>query len=114
MMPEKDPTNYAFITYFWVIFLAGWGGVVSFLRKMKDGTSRPFNFIELIGEIATSAFAGLLTFWLGEAAGISPLITAVLVAISGHMGTRAIGLMEHWATNKFGNELDDERHSGPR
>lgn len=101
-MPEKDPTTYSIITYLWVVGLSAWGGLVSFTRKMKDGRTRAFNIAEFIGEIVTSAFAGIITFWLCEAAGISPLITSALVAISGHMGSRAIFQFEKWAESKFG------------
>lgn len=101
-MPEKDPTTYGWLTYAWVLLLASWGGVVNFLRKRKTGAVRPFNFVELFGELATSGFAGVLTFWMCEAAGISPLVTAALVGISGHMGSRAIWQMEQWAESRFG------------
>ena len=62
-MPEKSPESYSLITYSWVIALAILGGIVSFIRKMQLGQARIFNIVELIGEIVTSAFAGILTFW---------------------------------------------------
>jgi hypothetical protein len=45
----------------------------------------------------TSAFAGLITFWLCEWAVVHPLLTAALVGISGHMGSRAIFKLERLA-----------------
>lgn len=99
-MIEKDPTNYSLLTYLWVFALSAWGGVVSFMQKLKNGKVRPFNFMELIGELFTSAFAGVITFWLAQSANIDGLITAALVGISGHMGSRAIGYFEHWATTR--------------
>jgi len=105
-MPEKDPTTYSLITYGWVLVLSGWGGIVNFLRKRKSGESRPWNFSELVGEIVTSAFAGILTFLLCESAAISGLITAALVGISGHMGSRAIYHMETWAESRFSREAE--------
>lgn len=106
-LPEKDPTNYSLITYSWVIILSAWGGTVNFMRKRKTGEARPFNIAELLGEIFTSGFAGILTFWLCEAAAIHPLITAALVGISGHMGSRAIFRIERWAESKFGAKLEE-------
>jgi hypothetical protein len=100
-MPEKDPTTYAALTYLWVILLSAWGGVVSFIAKVKKGDVRACNFIELIGEILTVCFAGVLTFWFAEATNLNPLITSALVGISGHMGSREIYAMEVWATSKF-------------
>jgi len=101
MMPEKDPTSYSLLTYLWVFGLSSLGGVVSFINKVKKGYARAFNIAEFMGEIATSAFAGVITFWLCENANISPLITAALVGVSGHMGSRAILLFEEWLAKKF-------------
>lgn len=101
-MPEKDPSNYPLITYLWVFGLAMMGGAVNFFRKVKSGVARAFNLTEFVGEIFTSGFAGLLTFWLCEAADLNKLISAVLIGISGHMGSRAIFRIEKWAEDKFG------------
>jgi hypothetical protein len=101
-MPEKDPFNYSLITYAWVIFLAVWGGVVSFYRKMRTGAVRAFNVTELVGEIVTAGFVGVITFWLCEASGFHPLITAAFVGISGHMGSRGIFALEQLLGNRLG------------
>ena len=103
--PPKSPFNYEVFTYVWVFGLSAWGGAVSFIRKMREGKARPFNVMELIGELVTSAFAGMLTFWLCEAANINPYLTAAFIGISGHMGSRAIGMMEYYFSKKFDSEL---------
>ena len=100
---EKDPTTYSALTYLLVGALSIWGGIVSWVRKRNAGEARPFNFMELVGEIITSAFAGVMTFWLCEASDINPLITAAMVGISGHMGSRAIYHIENWAESRFRN-----------
>lgn len=102
-MPEKDPTTYSWLTYAWVAGLSMLGGFVSFAQKVKAGRSRPFNIVELVGELITAGFAGVLTFFLCEAAGIGQIASAPLIGIAGHMGTRAIFLMERWAERKFGD-----------
>lgn len=108
-MPHKDPTSYSMITYFWVTVLSAWGGVVSFLAKVRTGVARPFNLVEFVGEITTSAFSGLLTFWGCEAAEFDPLWTAVLVGISGHMGARALYQIELLAQRKLGVPTSGEQ-----
>lgn len=100
-MPEKDPMTYSLLTYAWVAILSAWGGAVNWIRNRRTGRARPFNFMEMIGELITSAFAGVLTFWLCEASGIQPLITAALIGISGHMGSRAINQLELWVESRF-------------
>ena len=62
-----------------------------------------------ISAAATSAFAGLITFWLCEAAQFNPLVTAALVGISGHMGSQAIYQLERWAQTRLGNSTSKER-----
>lgn len=96
-MPEKDPFNYTIITYVWIFILSMWGGVVSFFKKVRDGKTRASNIMEFLGELSTSAFVGLATFFMCEHASIDRLLTAVFVAISGHMGTKAVDLLEMFA-----------------
>lgn len=100
-MLEKDPTAYPLITYVWVILMAAWGGLVSFVRKRREGVVRAFNVTELIGELFTSAFVGIVTFLLCEWSGVPPLLTAAFVGITGHMGSRALFMFEHWAEARF-------------
>lgn len=103
MEPPKNPTPFAYdvLTYLWVIALSAAGGLVSFLRKMREGHARAFNVVELLGEVFTAGFAGLLTFWLCEAANMNELVQAVFIGIAGHMGSRAIFLFEKWAEARF-------------
>ena len=100
-MPEKDPTNLGWLTYVWVIALSMAGGFVAFLQKLKDGSVRVFNVVEFVGEICTSAFTGVLTYYLCEAAHFHPLVTAACVGVSGHMGNRALFLVEKLLSDKF-------------
>jgi len=106
-MPDKDPSNYSLITYGWVMTLSFWGGFVGWIRKRREGVARPFNFTELVGELMTSGFAGVLTFLLCEWSNTPPLLTAALVGVSGHMGSRAIFHMEQWAEARFGEKRNE-------
>lgn len=108
VQPPRGPESYAWLTYAWVIGLSAMGGAVAFYRKMKKGHVRAFNVAELIGECVTSAFAGVLTFYLCEATKVPQLYSAAVVGIAGHMGSRAINLLEMMLQKKFGVELDDE------
>lgn len=101
-MPEKDPSNISLITYGWVIILSIWGGIVHNIRKVRDGTTKRFSISELVGDVVTSGFAGIVTFYLCQAADVNAPMTAAMVGISGHMGARAIFLFEEWLRGKFG------------
>lgn len=101
METPKSPETFGLLTYAWVIGLSALGGVVAFARKVKEGHARAWNFAELLGEIATSAFAGVITFYLCEWSGFHPLASAAFVGIAGHMGSRALFQLEGFFDTKF-------------
>jgi hypothetical protein len=119
--PMKGPFDLALVsTYLWVIGVSLLGGAASFYQKVKAGQARWFNFAEFVGEMATSALAGILTYWLCEYAGLNPWLKAAFIGIAGHMGSRALFMLEkvfeRWAartfaTNAQGQE-DAERAGG--
>lgn len=98
----KDPLNYPLRQYGLVLAVALLGGVVSWAHKVRSGAAQAWNLMQLVGELCTSALAGLLAFWLCEWQGFNPLLTASLVGIAGHMGTRAIAAAEAVAQRRWG------------
>lgn len=104
----KDPFSYPLKQYGFMLGVALLGGTVSWIAKVRRGEAKAWNVMHLIGELATSAFAGLVCFWLCEAMGLSSIWTAPLVGIAGHMGTRAIGAFESFAQKKWGVEAPKE------
>lgn len=96
-MPEKDPFSYTLLTYCWVLILSISGGIAGYIRRFK--LQKSFSLVELIGELFISGFVGILTFFLCETANIQPIMSAAFVGISGHMGSRAIFMIEKIFTN---------------
>ena len=89
------------VTFFWVIALSAWGGIVSYLHKVEKLGLR-FSLIKLAAEIFTSGFVGVMTFLLCDAAKLSWEVSAALVGVSGHMGTRALFILENKYSKYFG------------
>ena len=100
-MPDKlhNLINSPFLAYSWVLLLSAWGGVAGYIGKIKRGNVR-FSFAELIGEVCISGFVGIVTYLLCQSAQIDELLTAAMVAIAGHMGSRAILMLEKLLQNK--------------
>jgi hypothetical protein len=90
----KDPLDYSLKTYGLILGVALLGGFVSWYAKVRKGELPGWSVNHLVGELATSALAGLLCFWLCEWANFDRLLTAALTGIAGHAGTRAIGFFE--------------------
>ncbi len=96
----KDPLDYSLRTYGLMLGVALLGGFVSWYTKVRKGELPPWSLNHLVGELATSALAGLLCFWMCEWAGFQPLLTAALTGIAGHAGTRSISAFEEWAAKR--------------
>lgn len=89
------------LTWAWVIGLSLLGGFVSFVRKVRAGHIRAWNFTEFIGEVVTAALVGIITFHLCKWLDYPQSLTAALVGISSHMGSRALFKLEHLFDAKF-------------
>lgn len=107
---SKDPLSYPVKQYGFVLGLALFGGLVSFYAKVRKGEAQAFNVAQLVGELTTSAFAGLICFWLCELAGAPALLGACLVGVAGHMGARAIATFEAFAMKRWaqGAQIPDD------
>lgn len=90
----KDPFSYSWRQYVLTLGVAMLGGAVSWYGRVRKGDVTGWSLRELIGEMATSAFAGLLAFWACEYMDLKPLLTAGIVGIVGHLGTRALTIAE--------------------
>lgn len=100
-MPEKDPTNWGYAVWLLAVGMSAAGGLVNFYARVKRGHTRAFNFIELIGEIFTSAFVGLGAFMIAQSYGLPLGLCAALAGVGGHMATRLLFLAEKLIENKL-------------
>lgn len=97
----KDPLSYPLKTYGFMLLMAIFGGFVSWYAKVRRNEISGSSVFHFIGEITTSAFAGLITFFACEYIGLPQIITAGLVGVSGHMGAKVISLYEAAAAKKL-------------
>lgn len=108
--PEADLAGV--FTWAWVIGMSLLGGFVSFLRKIKQGHARAWNFTEFVGELMTAALAGIITYNLCAWRDLPPQLTAALVGIGAHMGSRALFRLEAFFDAKFPTTLKAPDHDG--
>lgn len=99
---NQDPLDYPIRQYGFMLAVAIFGGLVSWMTKVRKGQVAAHNVMHLVGELATSAFAGLIAFWLCAYLNTPGPLMACLVGVSGHMGTRAIAMFEEWAAKRWG------------
>ncbi len=83
-----------FLVIVWVSVLSVLGAVTSYLRKVKAGKIQRFSISELIGDITISFFLGIVTFLICKGTGLDEYLTAGLVGIVSHMGTRGLVMLE--------------------
>lgn len=73
------------IPYLGVMAISLWGGLVSYFEKRTK-----FSWMTLFAHLLSSSFAGMMTFFGCEYAGISGPLTGVLCGVAAHMGTPAL------------------------
>lgn len=81
------------LSWVWVLCFAVWGGTASYIARVRR-MKIPFSFVELVGEWTISGFAGVMTGYFCLAANFPPYLTMAFAGISGHMGGRAISMLE--------------------
>lgn len=91
-MLETGPEDVKAATWGWVFGLSLLGGMVGFYRRVLSDDS--FRWFMLAGELATSMLAGILTYLICAALEVNSLLSAAMVGIAGHMGPRAMFILE--------------------
>lgn len=92
------------ITFCWVTALSVWGGMVNYMNRIS-AQKVAFSLLGLATELITCSFVGWVTYLSAQRAGFGPQETAVMVAISAHMGTRALAKFNFY---KVGKSRDPE------
>lgn len=88
--PTKSPLSYSLGEYGLILGIAMLGGFVRWYNAVRRGESAAYDMRILIGELFTSAFIGILTFWACEAMNVQPLMTAALAGMAGHAGVSGL------------------------
>ena len=86
----KSPLSYSLREYGLILAIAMLGGFVRWYNAVRRGESAAYDLRTLVGELFTSAFIGILTFWACEAMNVQPLITAALAGMAGHAGVSGL------------------------
>ena len=93
-MPTKDPTTWGAATWLLAFSMAFAGGLVNWYAKLKRGHTRAFNVVELIGEMFTAGFVGLVAFMALDAIDQPLGVCAAAAGVGGHMATRLLFALE--------------------
>lgn len=111
MNPSTPPSGGGFdvdAVFSWALLigLSLWGGLASFMRKMKDGHVRAFNITELVGELTVSGFTGVVVANVCNSIGTGEPMKYALVGITSHMGSRALFRLESVVNQKLSLPAD--------
>jgi hypothetical protein len=105
----ESPLTLPLRDYGFMLSLALLGGMASWWAKVRKGDRSAMSIYAFIGELVTSALAGLLAFFVCKYFALSPWLTAAIVGMAGHMGTRALSAGEALLQRK----VDRLVNSGP-
>jgi LydA holin phage, holin superfamily III len=112
-MIEKDPTAWSAATWLLALGMAVGGGAVNWYAKIKQGHTRAFNIIELIGEIFTSGFVGLGVFMVLVSFEQPVGICAAAAGVGGHMATRLLFAVERAIEARIVKSMEKATNENP-
>ncbi len=100
------------VPFLFACMLSAAGGAVRYLNAVNRSAAS-FRLSMFFIEIFTSAFTGVVVYELCDYASLSWSATAAIVAISGHMGVRALSTVERMLVSAIteytkGKNHDDE------
>ena len=91
---NKSPLDYSWLTYLWIGVLSVLGGTAQTIRRIRSKKLKHFSISEWIGDVIVAGFLGVITFYLCEYSGIEQPLTAALVGIASHQGTKGLMALE--------------------
>lgn len=99
---DRHPLDIPLKEYLVVLAISALGGFVSWYTRIKAGSARGFSLLTALGETCTSVLAGLVAFYVCTYFDMPQLLTISAVAVSGHMGARAIASFEQYLERRMG------------
>jgi len=91
----RDPASVSAATYVLLVVVSIIGGVVRVIREVNLGGKTTKQVVTVfLGELMTSVFVGMITFFLCQEAEFSPWKTAALVSIGAFLGGKVLVLFE--------------------
>lgn len=93
-------TNHTILVYTWVVSVAIFGGMISYLSKVARGAA-VFSLFKFVVELGCAAFLGLLTASFASSQNISWEMSGGLAGVAAHMGSRALFLLDFIVMRKI-------------
>lgn len=95
-MPERQIISFLeqHLPWIYAFALSLWGAFVQYAERVRSG--EPWQWRDLFLDTIICTFSGLLAFFICQSVDIQGWQQAVVVSLSAHQGTRAIGLISHF------------------
>lgn len=111
----RDPFAYSLRQYAAVLGMTLLGGFVGWYTKVRKGEVSAASLFALIGEMATSALAGLGAFFVCDWMAVPVGVTAAVAGMAGYMGGRVIDQAERLLQARIERVAGTHNHApGPR
>lgn len=79
------------LPFLYAMVLSLWGGFVQYVNRVRTGEQ--WSWFAMYLDLVVCTFVGTLAFFVCQAVNITGWSAAVVIAVTAHEGTRAIGMM---------------------
>ena len=95
------------LPFFYAMVLSIWGGFVQYANRVRAGEK--WDWTMMLLDLVVCSFAGLIAFFICQALGVKDWQAAIVIAVTAHEGTRAIGLLVRFRDKLLGIDSQEPR-----
>lgn len=88
------------LPFLYAVVLSVWGGFVQYANRVRAGER--WSWTSMLLDLVVCSFAGLIAFFACQSVGINGWQAAIVIAVTAHEGTRAIGLLVQFRDKVLG------------
>ena len=95
------------LPFLYAMALSIWGGFVQYANRVRAGER--WSWAVMLLDLVVCSFAGLIAFFICQALGVKDWQAAIVIAVTAHEGTRAIGLIVRFRDKFLGIDSQETR-----
>lgn len=87
----------------YIVIITVWAATAHTITRVRKGDIETFSFKEWVGDVIISSFVGAVSYYLCRYYKLDDMLLITVVALSAHLGTKVIPILEENISNIYDN-----------